>query len=404
MQPAYHPKWLQPITIEAIVKRLNVELKAARLQANDLKHTASFVDAVATNERSPPPPISSSLPHKSLDGYKHAQNSPPPPPGPPPTQPLPEAPSSTSTNGSLRAKLNEIQPLLRRDTEKPKHSPIKSAGEKLQIRNLVDALTTAQREIAAQGEKLKLMQDTLEQERLNRKNAEVHDTPAPNGNMTSVQGSSLKVHTSEETKDLIPAHTVSNVTELSIDSEADVPRLHSIITTMRSEMNALRTQLASAQRRAEEAEDASRRDRKTLIEMVESIKQREERVRKRKEAKRAFSSAHSTGHLDEKTKHSHFRSSSSGSSSDEDEFLDFEDAYITSGEMDHDVQKIKKHGNALLGARNQQRINGAVSAPPSVTHLQHLGKSAVETLISSCLLYTSPSPRDGLLYRMPSSA
>ena len=31
-------------------------------------------------------------------------------------------------------------------------------------------------------------------------------------------------------------------------------------------------------------------------------------------------------------------------------------------------------------------------------------QSAVESLIAGCLLYTSPSPRDGLLSRMPSSA
>ena len=32
------------------------------------------------------------------------------------------------------------------------------------------------------------------------------------------------------------------------------------------------------------------------------------------------------------------------------------------------------------------------------------GASSVEQTINACLLYTSPSPRDGLLSRMPSSA
>ena len=32
------------------------------------------------------------------------------------------------------------------------------------------------------------------------------------------------------------------------------------------------------------------------------------------------------------------------------------------------------------------------------------GKSTLIRCINSCLLYTSPSPRDGLLSRMPSSA
>ena len=32
------------------------------------------------------------------------------------------------------------------------------------------------------------------------------------------------------------------------------------------------------------------------------------------------------------------------------------------------------------------------------------GKETINLLMSTCLLYTSPSPRDGLLSRMPSSA
>ena len=33
-----------------------------------------------------------------------------------------------------------------------------------------------------------------------------------------------------------------------------------------------------------------------------------------------------------------------------------------------------------------------------------LGKNEIQGLFKACLLYTSPSPRDGLLSRMPSSA
>ena len=32
------------------------------------------------------------------------------------------------------------------------------------------------------------------------------------------------------------------------------------------------------------------------------------------------------------------------------------------------------------------------------------GQTAAESYLNTCLLYTSPSPRDGLLSRMPSSA
>ena len=45
------------------------------------------------------------------------------------------------------------------------------------------------------------------------------------------------------------------------------------------------------------------------------------------------------------------------------------------------------------------------NAAPVITKCQASGKNSVEiTLNEDCLLYTSPSPRDGLLSRMPSSA
>ena len=41
---------------------------------------------------------------------------------------------------------------------------------------------------------------------------------------------------------------------------------------------------------------------------------------------------------------------------------------------------------------------------PGVTGLLGPNGAGKSTLINICLLYTSPSPRDGLLSRMPSSA
>ena len=39
-----------------------------------------------------------------------------------------------------------------------------------------------------------------------------------------------------------------------------------------------------------------------------------------------------------------------------------------------------------------------------VDKLDKIGAEAVKCMLTDCLLYTSPSPRDGLLSRMPSSA
>ena len=40
----------------------------------------------------------------------------------------------------------------------------------------------------------------------------------------------------------------------------------------------------------------------------------------------------------------------------------------------------------------------------TVRHVKPALLSTLESLDNTCLLYTSPSPRDGLLSRMPSSA
>ena len=63
---------------------------------------------------------------------------------------------------------------------------------------------------------------------------------------------------------------------------------------------------------------------------------------------------------------------------------------------------------------NRNKWNGSPAIPPpylpKVENIEQLQKmienQGVETLgsLSNCLLYTSPSPRDGLLSRMPSSA
>ena len=48
--------------------------------------------------------------------------------------------------------------------------------------------------------------------------------------------------------------------------------------------------------------------------------------------------------------------------------------------------------------------NGIECYSDALKALKNTKKSKKIILISNCLLYTSPSPRDGLLSRMPSSA
>ena len=68
-------------------------------------------------------------------------------------------------------------------------------------------------------------------------------------------------------------------------------------------------------------------------------------------------------------------------------------------DKDCDLSIIKKKKVAILGYGSQGRA-----------HALNLKDSGVDVVVglrpdsSTCLLYTSPSPRDGLLSRMPSSA
>ena len=61
-------------------------------------------------------------------------------------------------------------------------------------------------------------------------------------------------------------------------------------------------------------------------------------------------------------------------------------------------------------ARNKTIISGSVSTNEDLTSIPYYPNSGLNidqnyyTRLYSCLLYTSPSPRDGLLSRMPSSA
>ena len=75
--------------------------------------------------------------------------------------------------------------------------------------------------------------------------------------------------------------------------------------------------------------------------------------------------------------------------------------------------QVKKQGGAIPGADLRRFIldytQGSISNETMtdlLTVIYNNGMTSEETftLTESCLLYTSPSPRDGLLSRMPSSA
>ena len=64
--------------------------------------------------------------------------------------------------------------------------------------------------------------------------------------------------------------------------------------------------------------------------------------------------------------------------------------------------------NSLLRLHQIGLLGGVPSRvenkPAQVTKIARVHKGKMKIMKSACLLYTSPSPRDGLLSRMPSSA
>ena len=60
---------------------------------------------------------------------------------------------------------------------------------------------------------------------------------------------------------------------------------------------------------------------------------------------------------------------------------------------------------AILFILSLGGLSGQESAKRAVWYgIVGMGLAVLATVIGPCLLYTSPSPRDGLLSRMPSSA
>ena len=70
--------------------------------------------------------------------------------------------------------------------------------------------------------------------------------------------------------------------------------------------------------------------------------------------------------------------------------------------------RMMMHGSSTIQARPLYHINLALIHRGMVTHRRCMtwqqNNNLVKWQVCFCLLYTSPSPRDGLLSRMPSSA
>ncbi|PYH87484.1 cytoplasm to vacuole targeting Vps64 [Aspergillus ellipticus CBS 707.79] len=285
--------WNSPISIEQVVKRLTSEMKQAKQQSQELRQTDEFLTTIMKpgyiekeKAKQSPPDTNASRPVNGrpkmprVDSFSRFSE----PPAPPPQQPLPEKPDALPRNGT-----DALSPLKRVETEKGKlgaNSPV--ARENSQILSLIEALSSARREIDNQGARVKELEALLIRERSARESAEEKarslemKSPKDVSDAASVD-SDIERDSSEQTDPTEEPEVVTSDTDVSpeavsTDSEESLPEpqtdtLQHRLETMIHEMEEMKKQVTIFKDRAQNAEDETAVTRKSLAEMIETLRQ-----------------------------------------------------------------------------------------------------------------------------------
>lgn len=281
--------WLTPVTTEQIVKRLTNEMRAARLQTNDLGRADVFFGSLLSkedikeNEKAPIEPAKGamvnggSLPFRTDSKPRFSD-----PPAPPPQQPLPEKPDVARSHASV-----------------PNVSPVRQEPTS-QIITLVEALASAKKEIDVQGARLRDLEEMLHKERHARemaeevaKRLELQSDMKTNGMTKPSEGSVIEeafeppVETTDVQEEPVPEPATKHTVDPTAISESTT-LLEKKLESMLVEMQGLRAEMETFKHRAETAESERDADRRSLAEMVEKIRS-EESARRSSSTERARS-------------------------------------------------------------------------------------------------------------------
>ncbi|KAF2757549.1 hypothetical protein EJ05DRAFT_393741 [Pseudovirgaria hyperparasitica] len=282
--------WLQPISMEQVVKKLNAELKLAKQQTQDLQRASHSIETMLTTEpkkeaiKSPQASHNPLMKPSPVKGDIKARFS--DPPAPPPQQPLPEKPDAASYIPSFR----------RTDTEKPKSSnsspsrsgrfenfsPISSLVDP-QSAALAEALAAAKKDLEAQNIKLKELEQIIEQEKRAREAAEekalrleAEQRKELLSQHGSVATSEIPVRIADDAQDdetLVDTESAkASMSSSPIEPIDHTDALQKRLDSMVIEMSEVRQQMERYRQRAEAAEAESTRDRDTLAEMVDKLR------------------------------------------------------------------------------------------------------------------------------------
>lgn len=270
-------------------------MKQAKQQQQDLRQTDNFLTGLmkpgaAEKEKPRHSPGDSTSSRQingrpkmpRMDSFSRFSD----PPAPPPQQPLPEKPDALPRNG-----VDAISPLKRSDTEKPKMSAGSSpvSRESSQILSLIEALSSAKRELDSQGARVKELENLLLQERHARQSAEnkakslelIPAKVSEECQLISTPGSQLnglppnaddetrlEKSNAELTNGIISAAPEQE--NVAVENQTD--KLQRRLETMMGEMEEMRKQLSSYKNRAEKAETESGEARTSLAEMIETLR------------------------------------------------------------------------------------------------------------------------------------
>jgi hypothetical protein len=269
------------------------EMKTAKQQAQDLEQTNNFLHSLlktdTKDEKVPAGQVESTSTRLVNGSAKLARIDPvsrfSDPPAPPPQQPLPEKPDLARSSPS---EANSNSSFKRSETARPGSvmggSPVNPQSS--QILSLVEALSSAKKELDSQGARVKHLEDMLRQERSARESAEErarrleqsasfkpileaeHVPTESNGSDPASDNISTE-HASESTNK-------QETTEKESHGEGTGPSedsLQSQLDQMVAEMDLMRQEMQKFQQRAEAAEGSATSTKATLAEMIERLRE-----------------------------------------------------------------------------------------------------------------------------------
>ncbi|PSK34805.1 hypothetical protein B9Z65_1388 [Elsinoe australis] len=270
-QQPWSRMWLQPISTEQIVKRLNRELNLAKQQQQDIARAKQSLDQLARGEapvvENEEKKASDIKPLASPKKNRHDISHFPEPPAPPPSQPLPEKPDISKA-------LNDpaIQPLLQRsDTARPSAFDSSSSDHSQALFILTHELKSAKDQIPSLQDRVKALEQQLEKERTARVTAEERAYLLEHG----PRKDSAEPAGADSLADLPKPASPSSAS--SADASADafsMSDLQSQLERLQANMLDMKQQMETYRRRAETAESDRDQARQTLQEMIQEKRER----------------------------------------------------------------------------------------------------------------------------------